>query len=193
MNFIAHFHLSKNNSSYVVGNYLADLILHKELSLLDSSTMQGIYFHRKIDSFTDQHPLVKDLKQRLHPHHGKYSGVVLDVLFDYCLFQHWADFSTETFEDFRKRIYQILRDQQALLPERLQVESKKMMDADWLLHYTQDKGLQKVFLSLEKRASFEGNLQKGLDTFYLHQEAIHQHFQPFYRDLIQYCDSLPID
>jgi acyl carrier protein phosphodiesterase len=189
MNFIAHFHLSKNNTSYVVGNYLADLIQHKELSLLDSSTMEGIHFHRKIDSFTDQHPIVKDLKKLLSPHHGKYSGVVLDVLFDYCLYLNWDVFSSENFEKFRTRIYQILKDKQGLLPERLQLESKKMMAADWLLHYTHDKGLKKVFFGLAKRASYGGNLEKGLDTFYLHKGSVLHNFKPFYEDLIQYCEA----
>jgi acyl carrier protein phosphodiesterase len=189
MNFIAHFHLSKNQTHFIVGNYLADLIHHKELVQIDKSTMEGIYFHRSIDSFTDQHPGVKTLKRLLSPYHGKYSGVVLDILFDYCLFLHWNRLSTESFDKFKLRIYDTLESHISLMPIRLQLISKQMIEQDWLVHYTQESGLRKVFLGVKKRAAFGANLELGFDTYEEYKDEIHSVFTPFYKELSQFCQK----
>ena len=66
MNFLAHTYLSCSNEDLLVGNFLADFMKNKDIESLPSNILKGIDLHRKIDSFTDSHPAVKEVNKRFH-------------------------------------------------------------------------------------------------------------------------------
>ena len=83
MNFLAHFHLSGENELIAIGNFLGDFIRGSELNSLPLTVQKGVYLHRFIDQYTDNHPVVRDLNKMLVPHFAKYAPVVSDIYFDY--------------------------------------------------------------------------------------------------------------
>jgi acyl carrier protein phosphodiesterase len=57
MNWLAHLHLSEPNPEFRLGNLLADIATKQSLASLPAAFQRGITQHRRIDAFTDSHPL----------------------------------------------------------------------------------------------------------------------------------------
>src|SRR5690242_15960082 len=93
MNFLAHFYFTRQDEELTVGNFLADFIRGSRLELYDQRIREGIKIHRKIDSFTDEHPVVQAGRQRLRGTYHKYAMVITDVYYDHFLAVHWNTFS----------------------------------------------------------------------------------------------------
>lgn len=63
MNFLAHLHLAQRAQSSLLGNLMADFVRGDPKGLYSSDVVAGIRMHRKVDKFTDQHPIVINAKQ----------------------------------------------------------------------------------------------------------------------------------
>ena len=85
MNYLAHIHLSGDDELVTIGNFIADGIKGKNYKKFPKAIQTGILLHRKIDSFTDTHPIVRTSTSRLHENYGHYSGVIVDILYDHFL------------------------------------------------------------------------------------------------------------
>ena len=65
MNFLAHIYLSGEDQGITIGNFIADGIKGKKYLSYSEDMQKGILLHRSIDSFTDQHPVVRQSTKRL--------------------------------------------------------------------------------------------------------------------------------
>ena len=74
MNYLAHQVLSFKNSDLMIGNFIADSIQGNRFNGLNDNIIKGIILHRKIDTFTDTHPIYLTSKHRFSKDFGKYSG-----------------------------------------------------------------------------------------------------------------------
>ena len=64
MNFLAHIYLSGENQGITIGNFIADGIKGNKYLSYREDLQKGILLHRSIDSFTDQHPIVRQSTKR---------------------------------------------------------------------------------------------------------------------------------
>jgi acyl carrier protein phosphodiesterase len=85
MNYLAHILLSGNDRRCQVGNFIGDFVKGNRYEDYPAKIRRGILLHRKIDSFTDSHPLVLDTVALLRPVFGRYSAIIVDVCFDHFL------------------------------------------------------------------------------------------------------------
>ena len=76
---------------------------------------RGILLHRKIDTFTDAHPIFRQSKHRLVPTYNHYAGVLVDIYYDYFLAKHWKEYSTISLEQYAQRFYNSLQKHQTLV------------------------------------------------------------------------------
>ena len=67
MNFLAHIYLSGEDQELKIGNFIADSVKGKKFAQFPERIQQGITLHRKIDSYTDSHPIVRESVLRLFP------------------------------------------------------------------------------------------------------------------------------
>lgn len=153
MNYLAHAFLSGKDPDFLLGNITADLLkgnIHKNL---DEKVSIGVIHHRKIDVFTDNHPDFQACLPILYPLHGKYASVVLDILFDYFLVQHWHCFSNISLEEFSEATYKVLLENIEKLPLTSQTQLRAMIQGNWLVHYGHIEGLSYCFSRLTKRVA----------------------------------------
>ncbi|MFN0188719.1 MAG: DUF479 domain-containing protein, partial [Bacteroidia bacterium] len=73
MNYLAHLYLSGNNDPLKIGNFIADHVKGSVIENYSGDVLAGIHFHRLIDTFTDQHPIVSISNARLRPDFRKYA------------------------------------------------------------------------------------------------------------------------
>lgn len=186
MNFLAHLFLSCNDDDLTLGNFLADFIRNKEVSNYSEGVQKGIALHRKIDTYTDNHPLVRKGTKRLQPFHHKYAPVVLDVLYDYVLANNWQKYSDEPLQQFTGRIYEILMNKIGIMPLTLKTKLPLMVADDWLLQYGKEKGLKKTFDRMKKRTSFPAYIDGAVDNFLKDYQLYEQEFNEFFPQAIDY-------
>lgn len=184
MNFLAHLYLSGPDEHLVVGNFLADFISNKEVAALPTDIQKGVQMHRRIDSFADQHPMVKQGARRLHASHGKYAPVILDVFHDFLLAQNWERYSSQSLESFAADVYEVLLRHLLIMPTMLHDRLPKMVADDWLVRYGTEDGLRFTFNRVKLRTSaphFFENAVESLKTYY---QEFEEEFNAFFPDMI---------
>ena len=158
MNFLAHLYLSGDNESIIIGNFIADQIKGRQIDLVDESVLKGIYLHRAIDEFTDQHPVVLQTKERLRPTQGKYSPVVADVFMDHFLACKFHLYSPIPLEHFTANIFTLLKNNESKLPQRTQNMLVYMQKDNWLMAYRTMEGMDFILKAMSRRTKFESNM-----------------------------------
>ena len=186
MNFLAHLLLSgpiaaPSYADVVLGNFMADAVAGRQLEAYPPAVQAGIRLHRAIDSFTDQHPVVRRSTLRLRAAgYGKYAGVISDMFLDHFLARHFADFSPEPLADFARRQYALLTARQAEMPARVQHMLGYMVHHNWLLGYAETTGLARALGGLSRRASAGSGMETAVEELLRHYAAYEADFQAFF-------------
>lgn len=186
MNFLAHAYLSGGNKDLIIGNFIADAVKGKEYRYYREGIIKGILLHRKIDSYTDSHPVVGKTKSRLRTYFGKYSSVVSDIYYDHFLAYYWNEFSPEPLAEFAENIYSIIRSETHILPEEVNYFFPFMEKQNWLFNYQSFQGLERVFAGMSRRAKFASNMESGVTVLKEHYVAFEEEFRSFFPELQQY-------
>jgi acyl carrier protein phosphodiesterase len=93
MNWLAHVFLSEPDVDFQLGNLLADVVRGPQRASMSAQFVRGAACHKAIDAFTDAHPVVRRSRGRLGSEHRRFSGVIIDVFYDYCLAHNWERYS----------------------------------------------------------------------------------------------------
>jgi len=152
MNFLGHLFLSGTEPLAIVGNFMADGVKGGDLSAYHPLVEEGIRTHRRIDSFTDTHPLQRAGRERLRDHAGRYSGVVMDLFYDHLLAADWQAWHREPLAEFAQRMYALLKAHEHLMPDRARHMLPYMIQGDWLTGYARPEGLARALHGLSRRA-----------------------------------------
>ena len=189
MNYLAHLFLSCDNEDLLIGNLIADSISNKDLAAYSPEIQEGILLHRQIDSYTDQHPLVRQGARRLSVHHRKYAPVVIDVLYDHLLANNWARYSGSTLKTFSQEIYDILLRRMAEMPPKLQRNLPGMIRHDWLGSYASLEGLRFTLSKVDERARFPSNFASAVEHLQEDYELYEKEFNQFFPEAIAFVDQ----
>ncbi len=184
MNFLAHIFLSGEKEHLIVGNFLADYLSNKEVAKLSRPIQEGIRMHRKIDSFTDEHELVRESVRKLRPVHRKFAPVVLDICYDYVLANNWQRYSTIEINEFALGIYSVLENHLYLMPSFLQERLPKMIADNWLVKYGTKGGLRFTFERMKHRTRYPQYFENAVDNFLKDYDFYEYAFNLFFPELI---------
>ncbi|PKA84380.1 acyl carrier protein phosphodiesterase [Ulvibacter sp. MAR_2010_11] len=189
MNFLAHIYLSGPDEGITIGNFIADGIKGRRYEKYPDQIKKGILLHRAIDSYTDQHPIVKQSTARLHENYSHYSGVIVDILYDHFLAKNWKKYHAQPLESYVEDFYEMLRKNFQILPARIQRMMPYMITDNWLLSYATIPGISKILAQMNvrtKRISKMNLAVVELETYYSEFE---EEFTSFFDELIQYCEN----
>jgi acyl carrier protein phosphodiesterase len=189
MNYLAHIFLSCNNEDILIGNFIADSISINEVALLPEEVQAGVMLHRKIDSYTDTHSIVRQATQRLQPHHHKYSPVVIDVLYDHLLANNWHHYSGSTLPVFAQNVYKVFSRRMEDMPVRLKRKLPVMIEKDWLNNYKSIDGLKFVLDKMDERTRFPSNFGGAVEHLLEEYELFTEEFNTFFPEIIAYVDN----
>lgn len=190
MNFLAHLLLTHDDEHLLIGNFIGDHVRNNELALYPAGVQQGVWLHRRIDTYTDNHPAVRECLKLLRSSHGKYAGVVWDVLSDALLSHNWSRFHEAPLEAFTARMYEILERQLHLIPEGLRKRVPLMIADNWLMQYAYDEGIEFTFSRLQLRASQPEWLNGTTESLHRHYAALEDGFMQFFPELTEHIATL---
>jgi len=196
MNFLAHLYLAGPPAApdylgQLVGQFIADSVPGRQLDSYPAAVQAGIRAHRAIDTFTDQHPVVRRTTARLREAGaGKYAGVVSDVFMDHFLARNFAEFSGESLASFTQRVYAELASQQAIFPAAVQRFFPHLVQHNWLLHYAETEGIARALLGLSRRASPGSGMDTASNELVRNYAAYETDFRKFFPELQAYVSTL---
>lgn len=187
MNFLAHLYLSPKNKDIMMGNFFADGIQGNKFQHYNNDIKKGIKLHREIDTFTDQHPIVKRSKQRLHDRYRLYKGVIIDIFYDHFLAKNWQDYSAIPLDVYVNSIYKLLNSEFSNLPEQTQYMLPFMVEHNWLFNYQFKEGIQRVLSGMNRRTQNKSQMNLAIEDLEIHYEEFENDFTSFFQELMHFC------
>ncbi len=189
MNFLAHLYLSGNNEQVLVGNFIGDYVKGRKYLDYPEDVQKGIILHRNIDSFTDSHALVKESIQYFRKGYGRYSGIVVDVVFDYFLANYWTSYSNISLKEFTKQAHSILLSNFGILPGRVQLFLPIMIKSKRLASYATYSGIKKALDIMSNYSSLPNASGFCIETLNKEEDNLQKKFQQFMIGLIEYVET----
>lgn len=183
MNFLAHAYLSFGEEEVLIGNFIGDFVKGREMKHFPFLVQAGITLHRQIDTYTDLHPLVKEVQLHLRPKHSHYSRVISDIFFDYFLAKNWSKYSSLDLKDFSQQTYGLLTQSTLPFPDSFQRMLYWMKHQDWLYAYQTHHGLQAALDGLSRRARFDSKMEQASLLLQKKEEEFELIFFEFFKDL----------
>jgi acyl carrier protein phosphodiesterase len=187
MNWLAHVFLSDNDIEFRLGNLLADVVRGPDLATMSPQFVLGAQRHKAIDSFTDAHPVVRRSRMRLGPEHRRFSGVLMDVFYDYFLATQWSVYSAEPLDEFTSRFYSDARACSLPLPEPAQLLIDRMVRHDLLGQYRRIEGveqsLRRLSIRLNQRWRRQFALERSIPALLANEAALAADFAEFFPQL----------
>ena len=191
MNYLAHSFLSYQNTDLIIGNFIADSIQGNRFEGLTANIIKGITLHRKIDVFTDTHPIFLTSKYRFRKDFDKYSGVLTDIFYDHFLAKNFSLYSSLSLQQHADNIYDLLKNNHNYLPEPAKRFYTYMTERNVLFHYSSLVGIEIVLTHLSDRIRNRYELQLALPILQNNYEEIEQEFFIFFDDLMAFCKTQP--
>ena len=181
MNYLAHAYLSFGQPQILAGNMISDFVKGKKQFDYSPMIQKGIRLHRSIDSFTDEHPITKDMKQVFRPVYGLYAGAFTDIVYDYFLANDKNEFTSDaTLESFSYQAYATLESYLPGLPLIFQQMFPYMKSHNWLYNYRHLSGIQKSFAGMAHRAKYITESDSAFKIFEENLSSMQRSYKAFF-------------
>ncbi|VVP16490.1 ACP phosphodiesterase [Pseudomonas fluorescens] len=190
MNYLAHLHLGGQRPDQLLGSLYGDFVKGRLQGQFAPEVEAGIQLHRRIDVFTDRHPLVDIALGRFSDTRRRYAGIVLDVFFDHCLARDWRLYADQPLAQFTADVYRVLS-REPQLPERLAKIAPHMVAHDWLGSYQEFEVLDQVLRGISRRLSRPEELAGAMQELRRLYEPLSEDFRLFYPQLQDFAQSQP--
>jgi len=174
---------------------MADSIKGKTYLDMHPKIQRGVLLHREIDSFTDNHPIFRKSKHRLHQDFGHYSGVLVDLYYDHFLAKNFNQFSAESLNVFVQKFYLSLKTNFELLTPKIQNLMHYMISQNWLENYQTLEGIETIMIQMDYRTQNQSNMRFGIKNlrkdYPLYENEFFEFFQIIQDHLKQFKPQFP--
>lgn len=189
MNFLAHLHIASVTKTSFVGNFLGDFVKGDPDGQFNAEIVQGIRLHRFVDSYTDQHQIVKSLKPLFPEPLRRFSPIALDMFWDHCLAKHWHNFEPLSLADFCRQAQLQIEAESSLeenaLPSRFEKVSQLVWQNKWLERYAEIENITFGLQRIASRSPRMAPLAETGETLLKHYDLFSEQFFTLYPDLLQ--------
>ncbi len=185
MNYLAHLHLADHCQSDIAGNLLGDFIKGDPSGRYPHTVVQGIRLHRFVDSFTDNHPIMKRNKQHFAPHLRRFAPIALDLFWDHCLVNRWTQYSTQPLEMFCLHAEHATTSVSFPVPERYLRVTRAMWRDRWLESYSDIDNVAFALSKIALRSPRMQPLTECGDELKRNYSRLDADFDSLYTDLLK--------
>jgi acyl carrier protein phosphodiesterase len=185
MNFLAHIYLSGNNDLIKIGNFVGDWIKGNEFKKYEPDIQKGILMHRFIDSYTDNHPIVKKSKNRLNDKYHKYSGIIIDIFYDHFLAKNWQTYSPVILNDFISSLKESLHINMHHFSPEVQEFIPRFMKFGWMESYVTLEGIELVLQGMSRHTSLPDKTEDAIKILKAYYKNFENEFLEYFPQLIK--------
>ncbi|MDG1358072.1 MAG: ACP phosphodiesterase [Akkermansiaceae bacterium] len=192
MNYLAHLVLADDSDASRIGNLLGDFTKGTIASLAEiypAEIIRGIKMHRAVDRFTDSHPVFKNTKLLLESKRRRFSGVIIDIIFDHHLSVHWQDYHHQPLESFIQDIYQAIDNHPEWQAGRLAEIFPSMKHENWLHTYNSIEGIALTLDRVSRRGKRTAQIADGIIDLRENYAQFEANFRTFMPSLLDFTDT----
>lgn len=194
MNHFAHLVLSQPTVESTVGNLLGDFARGVNIDSLPAPVRAGLLNHREVDRYTDNHPLVLEMKQRFSRKRRRFAGIALDIYFDHLLMRYWQCFEQRPLDPLIADFYRRMAVGRALMPgPDMRRVTRRMIDHDWFGSYRDIDAIAESLDRVAGRIRFANDFANAIEELRHHHDFIRDGFLEFYPQLRQHVADLAIE
>ena len=186
MTYLAHLYLSDSDPDSRVGSLMGDFVKGRVGDDFKPSVREGILLHRKVDSFTDAHPFIRQSKARISPGFRRYAGILVDIFYDHFLATRWHQWSDVSLDEFAGEIYGMLRERQDTFPESMQRSMRYMVSRRLLQSYREIGGVHDALRGIETRLKRPSRLGESVRELEQNYTALRSDFEQFFPLLVEF-------
>ncbi|MDE1460868.1 acyl carrier protein phosphodiesterase [Spartinivicinus sp. A2-2] len=172
---------------------MGDFCKGVDLNRLPEAVKLGIYNHRAVDRFTDNHVVVQGLKPLFDRRFRRFSGIITDVIFDHFLIKHWSTFSDTPLHRFIEHSYNALWLHRQWMPAPMTDTVGRIIEHNGLMAYGSLEGVRMTLLRLSQRIRFDNPLAESQTEILKNYTKLDDGFLQFFPELIEYIDHLAIE
>ena len=189
MNYLAHLYLSGDDPQVRIGNFIGDYVKGNSYDKYSPGIRKGILLHRKIDDFTDNHPIVKRSSERLYPHYRRYSGIITDMFFDHLLAAEWNTYNDIPLNTFVSSVHKLLLYNYFKLPAKVKGFLPFLIKNRGLENYKHISGLQRALTIMSKRSSLPAKTETAIKILEENYDEFRDQFHTFFPDVIKMAEE----
>lgn len=191
MNYLAHIYLANSSDKSILGNILGDFVNKSLENNYEYPIREGIFMHRKLDTFTDSNAFFIESRKRITDNNRRFAGVLIDMFYDHFLAKNWCQYSTVPLEEYADNFYSILKEYHYCLPDKLTKRMPYMIEENWLVSYRNINGIKKSLDRISSRFSnSKHQLKNPIDELLNNYDSLEIDFKRFFPCAIQYADKL---
>ena len=184
MNYLAHSFLSNNNTNLLIGNFIADHLRGNDFKKYPNEIINGIYLHRKIDTFTDNHESFKASKRLFYKGYERYSGILIDIYSDHFLAKNFEKYSPLSLKEFSETVYQTYIQNQHHLPKSSSNFLEYAIKNNIYHAYASIEGIEKVLFHLSHRIKHGIMLNESIALYKAHEKELELNFELLFKDAV---------
>jgi acyl carrier protein phosphodiesterase len=190
MNYLAHLYLAGPEPEALLGALMGDFVKGPLGERFPPGITRALALHRRIDVFTDAHPVTAESRARVTPARRRFAGIMVDLFFDHFLARDWEQHSAEPLEAFTARVYALLDQHDAVLPERLRLIAPRMAQFDWLGSYTRIESVHAALDGISRRLKRENRLEGAGVELEANYAALETDFRAFFPDAVRFVREI---
>jgi acyl carrier protein phosphodiesterase len=185
MNWLAHLHLSENTPAARIGNLLPDILKFPDLATVPDCFRSGIDLHKRVDVFTDAHPVFRRSTKWIDGDLKRYAPILVDLFYDHFLCRSWHKYSDIPLDSFVDGFHAEIDVFKNDLPEIAYDRLSQIRDEGLLLSYQHLDGILSALERIGKRFKRPVDLTRGVDLLIKHDEGFAADFEIFYPELMR--------
>ncbi len=190
MNYLAHLYLAGDHPESRVGALMGDFVKGNVDPRLSPRLRAGILQHRRIDVYTDAHPVTAISRRRIQPPYRRYAGILVDVYYDHFLARHWDRYSALPLRAFTRAAYGALEAYFPQLPPAMGRRVSHMLATDLLMSYREIDGVAQALRGIHGRLKRDNPLDSAIGELIRLYPQLEGDFQVFFPQLVDYAAGL---
>ncbi len=194
MNHFAHLVLAQPTLESTVGNLLGDFARGVDQRTLPPAVRAGLHNHCAVDRYTDQHPLVREMRRRFSPQRRRFAGIALDIYFDHLLINYWERLEHRQLDPLIETFYRRMSTGRSLMPnENMRQVTRRMVDYDWFGSYREIAAVADALDRVARRIRFANAFDNSIEELLRNETEIRAGFLEFYPELRRHVDELGLE
>ncbi|MFZ1388272.1 MAG: acyl carrier protein phosphodiesterase [Thiolinea sp.] len=190
MNWLAHVHLASLVGCEPAASLLPDLMNVRTFDHFTPTQARAIALHQAIDRFTDMHQAVLHSKRLITAPYVRFSGVLVDIFYDYCLCQAWQEYSQQPLLEFIQHTHTQIQSAIPDQPEATRLIFQRLIEQNWLGSYSTHAGIELSLARISQRIKRPTDLAPAVEQLRAFEATFNEDFQHFYPELCAYVKAV---
>lgn len=192
MNFLAHClipdrALEHTHPDLIAGGFVGDFLKGPVPDELPAALAAGIRLHRRIDAYSNRHPVIRRSCDRFPPELRRFAPIFVDVVADHLLAVHWERYHPAPLPAFTAEAYAAIGPHVHRLPERGRRFFDYMREQDLLARYRGAEAMHQGLRSVTRRLDRQGLNQAMANAVDRELPGLEEDFLTYFPDLVDHA------